>query len=76
MNDNHVKMAPIVVTGIKTGVRPQASVSELPQRLEWSTFVQNIEFVTLYVKALQNFMATVQSEETSFFQIAGDQSAL
>lgn len=69
-------MSHIIVTGITTGIQAQASVSELPQRLEWHDFAQNREFVTLYVNALQRFMKADQSEPTSFFQIAGTRSVL
>jgi tyrosinase len=65
---------PVIVTGITTGFQPQAPVSQLPPRLEWQTFVQNLDFVTLYVKALQQFMNLTQSEVTSYFQIGGSKS--
>ena len=55
----------VIVTGITTGFQPNAPVNTLPQRLEWQAFVQNLEFVTLYVKALQNFMGMTQSGVTS-----------
>jgi hypothetical protein len=64
-------MSHIIVTGSTTGIQPQSPVSALPQRLEWSSFVKSIENVTLYVKALQQFMADVQSDIPSFFQISG-----
>jgi len=64
-------MSNVVVTGITTGIQPQAPVSSLPQRLEWHQFVQNIDFVTLYVEALQSFMNLDQSETVAYFQIGG-----
>ena len=64
-------MSRVVVTGITTGFQPQAPVSQLPPRLEWHDFVQRLEYVTLYVKALQQFMGLTQSEVTSYFQVSG-----
>ena len=64
-------MSNIIVTGITTGVSPNAPVSSLPQRLEWHNFVQSIEQVTLYVKALQQWMQTDQSSTPSYFRVAG-----
>lgn len=64
----------VIVTGITTGVQPQAPVSQLPPRLEWQDFAQNLDYVTLYVKALQQFMNLTQSEVTSYFQIGGAKS--
>jgi hypothetical protein len=64
-------MSNVVVTGITTGIQPQDPVSSLPQRLEWHQFVQNIDYVTLYVEALQLFMNLEQSETLSYFQIGG-----
>jgi len=64
-------MSNVVVTGITTGIQPNAPVSALPQRLEWHQFVQNMDFVTLYVEALQAFMNLDQSETVAYFQIGG-----
>lgn len=64
-------MSNVVVTGITTGFQPQAPVSSLPQRLEWHDFVQNMDYVTLYVEALQAFMNLDQSETVAYFQIGG-----
>jgi hypothetical protein len=61
----------IVVTGITTGIQAQTSVNQLPQRLEWNTFAQNLEFVTLYVRALQAFQGVDQDRDDSYFGIAG-----
>jgi hypothetical protein len=63
--------APVIVTGITTGIQPQSPVSALPQRLEWQQFVQNPQYLTLYVNALTQFMGLDQSEVTSYFQIGG-----
>jgi hypothetical protein len=64
-------MSHIIVTGITTGINPNAPTYELPQRLEWHTFVNSIEQVTLYVKALQAWMQQDQSDTPSYFQVAG-----
>jgi hypothetical protein len=64
-------MSRVIVTGITTGFQPQAPVSQLPPRLEWHNFVQSLEYVTLYVNALQQFMGMTQSEVTSYFQVSG-----
>jgi hypothetical protein len=64
-------MSNVIVTGITTGFQPQAPVSQLPSRLEWHDFVQNLEYVTLYVKGLQQFMGLTQSQVTSYFQVSG-----
>ena len=62
---------PVVVTGIRTGFNADDHVSSLPQRLEWHHFVEKIEFVTLYVEALQSFMNIEQNQTVSYFQIGG-----
>ena len=64
-------MSHVVVTGIKTGINPQGQPAELPQRLEWQDFKQSPEYLTLYILALQKFMAMTQSQVTSYFQIGG-----
>jgi hypothetical protein len=64
-------MSNVVVTGITTGIQPQGPASSLPQRLEWHQFVQNMDYVTLYVEALQSFMSLDQSETVAYFQIGG-----
>lgn len=63
-------MSRVIVTGVTTGIQSQ-NASQLPQRLEWHDFVQNLEFVTLYVNALGQLMKADQSQTTSYFQIAG-----
>jgi hypothetical protein len=67
-------MAHVVVTGLTANIQPQAPVSQLPQRLEWHDFAQNLEFVTLYVNALDGFMNMNQEEVTSYFRIAGSRT--
>lgn len=69
-------MSKVIVTGIKTGIKPNATVNELPQRLEWQDFIQDPANVTLYVLALQQFMAMDQSKVTAYFQIGGSAVSL
>jgi hypothetical protein len=66
-------MAPIVVTGIKTGIPPHPKEADYPARLEWSIFAKNTHYVTLYVKALEKLMTLSQATSVplSFFQISG-----
>jgi hypothetical protein len=65
-------MDPIVVTGITTGIIGDKN-TDYPQRLEWSVFAKNRDFLTLYAKALELFMAMDPSTQTpgSYFQICG-----
>jgi hypothetical protein len=63
-------MSHIIVTGSTYGTLG-GPVNSLPQRLEWSTFAQNQDFVTLYVYALQQFQKEPQSAIPSYFQICG-----
>lgn len=63
-------MSHIIVTGSPYGTSG-GPVNTLPQRLEWHTFVQNQDFVTLYVYALQQFQQESQSSFPSYFQICG-----
>jgi hypothetical protein len=63
----------IVVTGITTGIPPHPTAVDYPVRLEWSEFAQNMDYVTLYVKALEAYKALSQAEDVpnSYFQIGG-----
>lgn len=64
-------MPRVIISGITTGFKPTDPVSALPQRLEWHTFAQNIDFLTLYVRALKLFQDADKTKPVSFFQIAG-----
>lgn len=69
---------PVIVTGIQTGYNPGDPEYTLPQRLEWSDFEQDIDLVTLYVKAIAEYQALPQdaSHPTSYFQVAGTPSTI
>jgi hypothetical protein len=63
--------SPIVVTGPQTGIPTSGNKWEYPVRMEWGVFKQNINRLTLFVKALERMMNKPQDEPTSYFQIAG-----
>lgn len=64
---------PVIVTGIQTGYNPGDPEYTRPVRLEWTDFEQDIDLVTIYVKALVAFQALPQdaNHPTSYFQVAG-----
>jgi hypothetical protein len=66
---------PIIVTGVRTGFTPGDPPFTYPQRLEWHDFVKDPELVTLYIKALREYMNMSQDIDTpgSYFQVAGIQ---
>ena len=68
-------MAPIVVSGLKTGVPQNAKpkAEDCPVRLEWNTFARNRYSVTLFARALQKMQKMPQdaSAPLSYYQIAG-----
>ena len=64
-------MSRVIISGITTGFKTTDPINALPQRLEWHTFAQNIDFLTLYARALKLFQDDDKTKPVSYFQIAG-----
>jgi hypothetical protein len=64
--------SPIIVTGLQSGIPASGNKWEYPVRTEWGVFKQDINRITLFVKALERIMSQPQDQPTSYFQVAGD----